>query len=41
MELADANFTAQLVGFVAEPVLSAGGIIVPPEGYSTKVKEEC
>jgi 2,2-dialkylglycine decarboxylase (pyruvate) len=41
MELADANFTAQPAGFIAEPVLSAGGILVPPEGYFTKVKEEC
>jgi len=41
MELADANFTAQPAGFIAESVLSAGGIIVPPEGYFTKVKEEC
>jgi 2,2-dialkylglycine decarboxylase (pyruvate) len=41
MELADANFTAQPFGFIAEPLLSAGGIIVPLEGYFTKVKEEC
>ena len=41
IELADANFTAPPAGFIAEPVLSAGGIIVPPEGYFTRVKQEC
>jgi 2,2-dialkylglycine decarboxylase (pyruvate) len=41
LELADANCTAQPAGFIAEPILSAGGVIVPPEGYFTKVKEAC
>ena len=41
MELADANFTASPAGFISEPVLSAGGIIVPPEGYFLRVKKEC
>ena len=41
LELADANFTAAPAGFIAEPVLSAGGIIVPPEGYFNRVKAEC
>jgi 2,2-dialkylglycine decarboxylase (pyruvate) len=40
-ELADANFTAQPAGFIAEPILSAGGVIVPPEGFYKKVREEC
>ena len=41
LELADANFTAQPAGFISESVLSAGGIIVPPEGYLNRVKAEC
>jgi len=41
LELADANFTAQPAGFISESVLSAGGIIVPPEGYFNRVKAEC
>jgi len=41
MELADANFTAAPAGFIAEPILSAGGIIVPPEGYYKAVREAC
>jgi 2,2-dialkylglycine decarboxylase (pyruvate) len=41
LELADANFTATPAGFISEPVLSAGGVIVPPDGYFTRVKAEC
>ena len=41
MELADANFTAKPAGFIGEPILSAGGIIVPPEGYYKAVREAC
>tara|TARA_Y100000814_G_scaffold251327_1_gene198232 strand:- start:854 stop:2212 length:1359 start_codon:yes stop_codon:yes gene_type:complete len=41
LELADANFTASPAGFISEPVLSAGGVIVPPDGYFTRVKAEC
>jgi len=41
MELADANFTAAPAGFIAEPILSAGGVIAPPEGYFTAVKKVC
>ena len=42
MELADANFTTKPAGFIAEPILSAGGVIVPPKGYYQAVrKEEC
>ena len=33
LELADANFTAKPAAFIGEPILSAGGIIVPPAGY--------
>ena len=38
LELADANFTTQPAAFIGEPVLSAGGIIVPPEGYFKKLQ---
>ena len=31
-ELADANFTGKPAAVIMEPVLSAGGIIVPPPG---------
>jgi 2,2-dialkylglycine decarboxylase (pyruvate) len=39
LELADANFTGRPAAMIAEPVLSAGGIIVPPPGYSKKLKQ--
>jgi 2,2-dialkylglycine decarboxylase (pyruvate) len=39
-ELADANFTAKPAAFIGEPVLSAGGIIVPPPGYFKALKTE-
>ena len=38
MDLADANFTTQPAAFIGEPVLSAGGVIVPPEGYFKKLQ---
>jgi 2,2-dialkylglycine decarboxylase (pyruvate) len=41
MELADANFTAQPAAIIGEPILSAGGVIVPPPGYYKAVREEC
>ena len=40
MELADVNFTGKPAAMIAEPILSAGGIIVPPEGYTKKLKTE-
>ena len=39
--MADANFTAKPAGFIGEPILSAGGIIVPPKGFYKMVREEC
>jgi 2,2-dialkylglycine decarboxylase (pyruvate) len=33
MELADANFTGKPAAFIGEPILSAGGVIVPPPGW--------
>lgn len=41
MELADANFTSKPAAFIGEPVLSAGGVIVPPAGYYQALREEC
>ena len=41
LEMADANFTSQPAAFIAEPILSAGGVIVPPPGYFKAVREAC
>ncbi len=41
MELADANFTSRPAAVIAEPILSAGGIIVPPPGYFQAVRQAC
>ncbi|MCZ6871948.1 MAG: aspartate aminotransferase family protein [bacterium] len=41
MELADANFTSKPAAFIGEPILSAGGVIVPPPGYYQALREEC
>jgi 2,2-dialkylglycine decarboxylase (pyruvate) len=41
MELADANFTSQPAAVIAEPILSAGGVIVPPPGYFQAVRQAC
>ena len=41
MELADANFTAQPAAAIVEPVLSAGGVVVPPPGYFRALREAC
>ncbi|MBM09985.1 MAG: hypothetical protein CMF69_10510 [Magnetovibrio sp.] len=37
-ELADANFMSQPAAFIGEPILSAGGVIQPPDGYLTKLQ---
>ena len=39
--LADANFTARPAAVIAEPVLSAGGVIVPPPGYFAALRQAC
>jgi 2,2-dialkylglycine decarboxylase (pyruvate) len=40
MELADANFTGKPAAFIGEPLLSAGGIIVPPPGWYAALAEQ-
>ena len=40
MELADANFTTKPAGFIAEPILSAGGGLCRQKGYQA-VRKEC
>ena len=41
MDMADANFTDKPAAFIAEPILSAGGVIVPPKGYYEAVRKAC
>ncbi|HYB43109.1 MAG TPA: aminotransferase class III-fold pyridoxal phosphate-dependent enzyme [Candidatus Methylomirabilis sp.] len=41
LSLADANFTARPAAIIAEPVLSAGGVIVPPPGYFGALRRAC
>ena len=41
LELADANFTGPPAGVIVEPILSAGGVIVPPPGYVKRLQDEC
>jgi 2,2-dialkylglycine decarboxylase (pyruvate) len=40
MVLADANFTNRPAAFIGEPILSAGGVIVPPPGYYAALHQE-
>jgi len=40
MILADANFTAKPAGFIGEPILSAGGVVVPPPGFYAALSGE-
>jgi 2,2-dialkylglycine decarboxylase (pyruvate) len=41
LELADANFTARPAAAIVEPVLSAGGVVVPPPGYFRALGQAC
>lgn len=40
-ELAVSNFTGKPAAIVMEPILSAGGIIVPPPGYVKALRDLC
>ena len=40
-ELVDQQSAGSLCAVIAEPVLSAGGIIVPPDGYFRRLRELC
>ena len=40
LEMHDMQSTGARAAIVAEPVISAGGVIVPPEGYFDKLREE-
>ncbi|HYG41722.1 MAG TPA: aspartate aminotransferase family protein [Bordetella sp.] len=40
-DLAVSNFTGKPAAFIMEPILSAGGIIVPPAGYVQALRELC
>jgi 2,2-dialkylglycine decarboxylase (pyruvate) len=41
LELAEANFTGRPAGVIVEPILSAGGVVVPPPGYVKRLQDEC
>jgi len=40
-ELVDQQSVGSLCAVIAEPVLSAGGVIVPPDGYFLRLRELC
>lgn len=40
-ELIDSQSTGNLAAFIAEPILSSGGIIDLPEGYLAALKQKC
>ncbi|WP_144632126.1 aspartate aminotransferase family protein [Bordetella genomosp. 13] len=40
-DLALSNFTGRPAAFIMEPILSAGGIIVPPPGYVKALRDLC
>ncbi|MFV0675079.1 aspartate aminotransferase family protein [Variovorax sp. tm] len=40
-DMVDAQSSGSLAAFIAEPVLSSGGVIVPPRGYFPKLREKC
>jgi 2,2-dialkylglycine decarboxylase (pyruvate) len=40
-ELIDRTSVGELCAFIVEPVLSSGGVIVPPDGYLSRARELC
>ena len=40
-ELIDAQSTGQLCAVIAEPIMSSGGVIVPPDGYFKRLRALC
>ena len=40
-ELIDSQSVGSLAAFIAEPIISAGGVIVPPAGYLKRLKQLC
>jgi 2,2-dialkylglycine decarboxylase (pyruvate) len=40
-DLVDQQSVGSLCAFIAEPVQSAGGVVVPPDGYFRRVRELC
>ena len=41
LQMFDMQSAGAPAALIAEPILSAGGIIVPPDGYFARVREEC
>ncbi|HEY0201980.1 MAG TPA: aminotransferase class III-fold pyridoxal phosphate-dependent enzyme [Burkholderiaceae bacterium] len=40
-ELAQSNFTGKPAAVIMEPILSAGGVVVPPPGYVRALRDMC
>jgi 2,2-dialkylglycine decarboxylase (pyruvate) len=40
-ELAQSNFTGKPAAVIMEPILSAGGVVVPPPGYVKALRDLC
>jgi len=40
-EMIDAQSVGSLAACIVEPILSSGGILVPPDGYLTALKKKC
>lgn len=38
-KLIDSNATGNIAGFIFEPILVSGGVIIPPEGYFKRLKQ--